>query len=352
MNSKRRYFVLLIISLCSLGFAILTHMAFTDAQSPSSPPVPSQQIATPVRGDIRIAVISDLNSQYGSTTYEPEVDRAISLIPQWKPDLVLCGGDMIAGQKTSLTQSQIEAMWQAFDRHVTVPLRQANIPFGFTIGNHDGSGARSQDKFVFQSERELAKAYWQNPNRNTGLQFIDRSGFPFYYSFEQNGIFYLVWDASTANIPSEQLSWIEKSLASPTAQKAKMRMAIGHLPLYGIAVGRDKVGEYLANAEQLRSLLERYRVHTYISGHDHAYFPGKKGQLQLLYAGALGSGPRQLLNSNLSPTKTVTIVDIKLDSELTTYTTYEMKTLDAIDLTQLPSAIAAPNGTVLRRDVR
>ena len=57
-------------------------------------------------------VISDLNSQYGSTNYEPEVDRAIALIPDWQPDLVLCGGDMIAGQKQSLTESQIQAIGQ------------------------------------------------------------------------------------------------------------------------------------------------------------------------------------------------------------------------------------------------
>ena len=42
--------------------------------------------------DVRIVVISDLNSQYGSTEYEPEIDKAIALLPQWQPDLVLCGG--------------------------------------------------------------------------------------------------------------------------------------------------------------------------------------------------------------------------------------------------------------------
>jgi len=41
------------------------------------------------RGDVRIVVINDLNSQYGSTSYEPEVARAITLIPDWQPDLVV-----------------------------------------------------------------------------------------------------------------------------------------------------------------------------------------------------------------------------------------------------------------------
>jgi len=66
-------------------------------------------------------------------------------------------------------------------------------------------------------------------------------------------IFYLVWDASSAKIAPEQLA-SEKSLASSTtAQSAKMRIAIGHLPLYAVAVGRDEPGEILDNADQLRS---------------------------------------------------------------------------------------------------
>ena len=185
----------------------------------------------PTRGDVRIVVISDLNSQYGSTSYEPEVDRAIALIPDWQPDLVLCGGDMIAGQKQSLTESQIQAMWAAFDQHIANPLRQQNIPFGFTIGNHDGSGAKANGKLTFADERQLAAAYWNKPQHDPGLQIIERAEFPFFYSFRQHDIFYLVWDASTAKIYFQQLAWVENSLASPAAQQAKLRIVIDPLPL-------------------------------------------------------------------------------------------------------------------------
>ncbi|MCU0536844.1 MAG: metallophosphoesterase [Hydrococcus sp. Prado102] len=324
----------------SLGLATCNRQALT--QSPS---------CTTAKEKVRIAIISDLNSQYGSTSYEPEVDRAIALIQDWKPDLVLCGGDMVAAQKRSLSEVQIKAMWEAFDRHVAAPLRKANLPFGFTIGNHDGSGALSGDKFIFESDRALASAYWKDPTHQTGLQFVDRAGYPFYYTFMQNKIFYLVWDASTSNIPPQQIAWVEKSLASPVAREATMRITIGHLPLYGIAVGRDRPGEFLANAEMLQTLLEKYEVHTYISGHQHAYFPGKKDKLELLYAGALGSGARQLLNSNLAPYKTLTLIDVNLDSQTTVYTTYNMKTLAVIDIKTLPTTIATPNGTVSRRDI-
>ncbi|MEO1134540.1 MAG: metallophosphoesterase, partial [Cyanobacteria bacterium J06639_1] len=89
----------------------------------------------PTRGDVRLVVISDLNGSYGSTDYDPEVDTAIALLPFWKPDMVLASGDMVAGQNPTLTPEQIRAMWAGFDEHVAAPLRDMEIPYGFTIGN-------------------------------------------------------------------------------------------------------------------------------------------------------------------------------------------------------------------------
>lgn len=304
----------------------------------------------PLRGDVRLVVMSDLNSQYGSTTYAPEVTKAISLIPGWQPDLVLSGGDMVAGQSRSLNRAQIQAMWTAFDRNIAAPLRKAQLPLGFTIGNHDASGALSPaGSHIFTVDRQVASSYWNQQRPN--LPFVDRANFPFNYSFAQDDIFYLVWDASTAKITQEQIAWVVRSLESPEAKKAKLRIMIGHLPLYGIAVGRNKPGEYLRNAEQLRVIMERYGVHTYISGHQHAYYPGRRGQLQLLHTGALGGRPRQLVGSDRTPQKTLTVVDIDHEALSTTYTTYDMKTLQVINHQHLPRQIAGQNGTVYRRDV-
>jgi Calcineurin-like phosphoesterase len=371
MGFHRRQFLILGGAFGGVGLSIATQKLL--AQKPSatsrisaqptpiaSPIVQSSPASTlfnPPRGDARIVVISDLNSQYGSTDYEPEVDKAITLLPTWKPDLVLCGGDMVAGQSPSLSNAEIQAMWVAFDQHIGAPLRQAKIPFGFTVGNHDGSGAIASDGgFLFSKDRDAASAYWNAPNHNPGLQFVDRAGFPFYYTFQQNDIFFLVWDASAATIPAAQIAWAEKSLSSTAAKSAKLRIAIGHLPLYGITVGRDEPGEFLDQAEELRSLLERHKVHTYISGHDHAYYPGHKGNLQLLHCGILGSGTRPLLNGDLRPTKTLTVVDVSLSQVSltqadTTYTTYDMATLELINQQQLPKLIATATAKVLRRDV-
>jgi Calcineurin-like phosphoesterase len=323
---------------------------FPTATSLSGQAIGPKRFYAPVRGDARIAVISDLNSQYGSTDYEPEVHQAIALLPDWKPDLVLCSGDMVAGMSTQLSDAQVRAMWVGFDRAIGAPLRKANLPLGFTLGNHDASGSLGTGgQLPFERDRRLAEAYWKS--HPPVLQFVDREYFPFYYSFVQNNIFFLVWDASSSVISEAQLAWAEKSLNSPAARQAPLRVAVGHLPLYGIAVGRDKPGEFLDRAETLRAFLEKNRVHTYISGHDHTYFPGHRGELQLLQTGALGAGPRRWLDSDLSPRKTLTIVDVSLADASTRYTTYDLTHQTLFDTKILPRMIVTPSGTVLRRDI-
>ena len=307
----------------------------------------------PPRGDMRMVVVSDLNGIYGSTTYDPEVEKAIELLPFWQPDLVLCSGDMVGGQSPTLTPEQIRAMWAAFDRIVAAPLRAANLPYGFTIGNHDASSARGiNGGFLFQQERDLAAEYWHDPAHDPGIEIRDRAEFPFYYSFVQGKIFFLVWDGSSNVIPPEKLAWVEETLASPEAQNAKMRILIGHLPLYAVAVGRNEPGEVMQNADKLRAMLERYNVHTYISGHHHAYYPAHRGNLQLLHMGILGSGPRPLIDSKLPARKAITVLDVNFDDpDLTTYTTYDMRSLQLIEMGTLPRFLAGHNGVVLRRDV-
>ncbi|MBC7973147.1 MAG: metallophosphoesterase [Verrucomicrobia bacterium] len=375
MSLNRRQFLVLGgivggVGITSLAHKVLTSgtanrpasVSATSAPSPSATGQPMVATKTaiapkgmfaPVRGDVRIVVISDLNSAYGSTDYEAEVHRAIALIPGWEPDVVLGGGDMVAGQSPSLSRDQIQAMWDGFERHIGAPLRKTGLPFGFTIGNHDASGALSVGgKFLFNHDRELTAAYWNAPGHNPNLQFVDRAGFPFYYTFQHKDIFYLVWDASTSRIPPEQIAWADRSLASATAQAAKMRFAIGHLPLYAVAVGRDELGEIITDSGKLQAMLEKHRVQTYISGHDHAYYPAHSGKLELLHTSALGAGPRPLLNSRLAPFKTLTVIDVNWETTSTNYTTYNMTTLQVVDQKTLPRLIVGPTGRVLRLDVQ
>ncbi|MEO0408244.1 MAG: metallophosphoesterase, partial [Cyanobacteria bacterium P01_A01_bin.135] len=313
--------------------------AMVDSAGPSGLP-------NPPRGDVRLVVISDLNGAYGSTDYDPEIDKAMALLPFWQPDMVVCSGDMVAGQDPTLSEEQLQAMWAAFDDHVAAPLRQAGLPYGFTIGNHDASGAQGvSGGFLFERERTVARDYWSDPAHDSGIEFVDRNDFPFYYSFKFGDVFFVAWDGSSFQIPPDKLAWVEQALESPEAQSAKIKILLGHLPLYAITVGRDLPGEVMANADQLREMLERHDVHTYISGHHHAYYPGHKGDLQLLHMGILGSGPRPYVGSSLPPRKALTVLDINFDDpELTTYTTYDIETLALIELEELPRFIDGHNG--------
>lgn len=325
------------------------------SQSASRNAIGPEGLFAPQRGDIRLAVISDLNSAYGSTHYRPEVITGMSLMSGWQPDLVICGGDMVAGQSLDLSESDIEAMWAAFDAHILSPIRAAGLPFALTVGNHDASNYQSDgpngSNYVYVLDRQETAQYWAGHQSDTDLTFVESSGFPFHYSFKQNDIFYLVWDASSANIPPEQVTWADRALASDEAQSAKLRIVLGHLPLYAVSQRRDRPGEYLNQADELRQLLERHKVHTYISGHHHAYFPGKAGQLNTLHAGALGSGPKFLLTTTSAPYQTLTILDVFLETGDTVYTTYNMNTLEVVDPQKLPRQIVGPNGRELRQDI-
>lgn len=89
----------------------------------------------------KIAVNSDLNGCYGSTSYGKSVHDGIALIVALEPDLVISTGDMVAGQQVNphLSSDQIAAMRSAFDDSVMIPLARAGISFVVSPGNHDAS---------------------------------------------------------------------------------------------------------------------------------------------------------------------------------------------------------------------
>ncbi|WP_143960851.1 phosphodiester glycosidase family protein [Litoribacter populi] len=303
----------------------------------------------PRKGDLRLAVISDLNSGLGAADYEWQVDSIIQRIPRlWRPDMVVCGGDMVAGMGVNDT-AVISKMWKGFDKHIAEPLRAAKIPFAFTLGNHDGPRS-------YPIEHKAAREFWQNPEMETGLEFVDQTHFPNYYSFKKDKAFFISWEASSPVITSENLVWLEEQLSSEIAQNAQYRFVMGHMPLYAVAQERDSKGNVLEEPEKLRGILQKYDVHTYISGHQHAYYPGKRGELELLNAGAAGSGPRGWLDMDYAPQHTITIMDIFYEQDSIVYTTYDIKEKDAdkmpvFDEKKLPPAVFGVNGHLIRRDL-
>jgi hypothetical protein len=303
----------------------------------------------PPRGDLRLVLFSDLNGPYGSTGYIAEVQRGIGLIPSLRPDLVLCAGDMVAGQKRGLGRGRLAAMWAGFERDVLSPLRRRGLPFAPAMGNHDASSARSGGRFAFADDRAEAARFWGDRQGALGLDFVDAAGFPFHYAVRRGDLLVLVWDASSATVPAAQLAWAEKVLSGPAARTARRRLVMGHLPLRPVGVGRDRPGEVLERADALRALMERHGVEAYVSGHHHAWYPARLGGLTLYHLGALGSGPRRLLGQSAAPFQTLTVLDLFLAQGRSTVTTVDLRSVRAVDPRSLPASLVDRQGRVLQR---
>lgn len=299
----------------------------------------------PKQKTIKIAVISDLNSSYGSTEYHADVYATLKELDSIKPDIILCGGDMIAGQKASITEEQTKAMWTSFDKIILKPIQQMKIPFGFTVGNHDASPSYPQD-------RKLSKEFWLCQQQHLGLNFVDQTNFPFYFSYQQNDIFFISWDAAGSKVNTEVFDWMKKQLQSKTAKKAKLRILLGHLPLYAIVTSKNKAGEVLADNENTATFFKQNGIDLYISGHQHAYYPAFTDNLRLLNLGCIGEGPRPLLGDSKPATRAYTIIEIpEKHTKNFSYKTYIPNIKKSIELTHLPDSVIGFNG-ISKKDLQ
>ena len=290
---------------------------------------------------LRVGLISDINSSYGSTSYIPAVHQGLEQLIALQPDLVVCAGDMVAGQMRGLSGQQLDGMWQGFKTAVVQPLQRAGIPLLPAIGNHDGSSG-------FPGDRAAVGRFWTPMSSRMGLGFVDASQFPFRYSVLQDGIFWLVWDASSARVPEEQLVWAEQQLASPQAQASRARFVVGHLPLVGVGQGKDRPGEVLDRGSALQALMENGRVQAYISGHHHAWFSSRRGQLDLIQLGALGSGPRRLLEGGAPAQQTFTLLEIDGRRGAINETTYAVSSGQPLSWVTLPPRLNTRAGLLQR----
>lgn len=296
---------------------------------------------------LKILVISDLNDSYGSISYSQEVHDIINKIAEIKPDLILCGGDMVAGQKAALTEQNLQDMWQSFDRDVLSPIHRLGIPFGFTMGNHDASPN-------YHTDRKVASAFWENNQAKVNLTFVDSTHFPYYFSYVKNNIFFISWDASSAQIPEEVKTWMKRQLDAPIAQQARGRILLGHLPLYAIVQSKNKKGEVLNEADETLVFLKNNRVDMYISGHQHAYYPASKESVTLMNCGCIGGGPRKLLGQNDEPYKAYAIIEIPKGKGINKVKISGIKasTHEHIDIKALPRSVTGFNGTIERLDLK
>ncbi|MEJ2308867.1 MAG: metallophosphoesterase [Gammaproteobacteria bacterium] len=257
-------------------------------------------VSTTAAAPLRVAVISDLNGSYGSTSYAPRIDRAIDRVIELKPDLVISTGDMVAGQRRPhLTRKQVLAMWSAFHRVVSDRLAAAGIPFVVTPGNHDASAYGG-----FRHEREIYREQWLP--RKPKLDFVDDADYPFFYAFDMGGVRFVSLDATRLGpLHGDQMRRLE---AVATGREALVTYS--HLPLWPFARNREK--EVIGDT-RLESLYRKTGVDLHLSGHHHAFYPGEKNGILHVSQACLGGGPRKLIGDTQRSRHSFTVVDIDDD---------------------------------------
>jgi hypothetical protein len=349
MQTSRRLFLRLLATTAVSRFLFDAVQAAPHQTTANQPTFES--LAALERGELRLALISDLNGAYGSTRYSPTVLKGLDLLSQLKPDLVLCAGDMVAGQKLSLTDSQLEAMWGSFQSTILDPLLQQGIGMIPTMGNHDASSQTTGSRYVFARERHQAATFWERQKRQLGFEFIDTERYPFQFSVKQPGLFVVVIDASSATVDQDQRRWLEQALASESRSSKDCCVVMGHLPLTAISVGRDRAGECIEDAIKLTDLMQRHRVDLYLSGHHHAWYPGELKEQRVLSLGAMGNGPRRLLGTQRPSDQSLTLLDLFPATKTVRETTFSLITMKPISLGSLPTQLSSRSFPSLdRRD--
>jgi 3',5'-cyclic AMP phosphodiesterase CpdA len=283
---------------------------------------------------LRVAVVSDLNGSYGSTSYSSAVDDAVSAILADPPDLVLSTGDMVAGQKSGLDYA---AMWDGFHEAVSDRLAAARIPFAVTPGNHDASGYAG-----YEGERDVFEATWAD--RKPDLDFVDDAHYPFRYAFRMNNVLFVSLDDTLVGpLDSAQSAWLADVLDTPAAA----RIVYGHVPLYPFTEGRQT--EALFDSD-LEDLLVAHSVTVFISGHHHAYYPGRRDALRLVGTACLGDGPRALLGTAQTSERAVLRLTLT-DGAIDTLDAYAGDGFDTvIQRSSLPVSVGSGSDVIDRDD--
>lgn len=306
-----------------------------DTDTSSGEPVPD--VGTPAE-PLRVVVISDLNGSYGSTTYGQAVHDAVEAVVALAPDMVLSTGDMVAGQQAGLDYA---AMWTGFHAAVSDHLDAHGLPFAVTPGNHDASGYPA-----FALERELFVEQWMP--RKPAVEYLDDGDYPLRYSFTAGPALFISLDSTTVgHLGAEQMAWIEAQLEA--GARMPIKVLYGHVPLVPFAVGRETE---IIGDPALETMLEQHQVTLFISGHHHAYYPGRRGTVRYVSTSCLGSGPRALIGTTTPTPRSLLVLELDPDGTITLLDALAEPTFDtAIPRDTLPTALTHGAWTVTRDDL-
>ena len=288
-----------------------------------------------------IAFIADLNGRYGSTSYDGRVGDAIDAIIELQPELVISGGDMVAGQKQPrLDSDRLDQMWRGFNHTVADPLDRAGIPLAVTVGNHDGSAFPK-----FALERERFELQWRA--RVPEVDILPGSEWPRRYAARMGAVLLIAFDGTRpGKLPDDERQFLERMLQA-YGNGPILTIVFSHLPMWPLTRGRERE---IIDDPELLALLHRSGVDVYASGHHHAFFAGTDDAGMLhLGLGALGGNARPFSGQRTAQPYSFAVLTLAEGAvQITTRAAPEFR--DPVPAAQLPAAVTGPLGNLKRID--
>lgn len=217
--------------------------------------------------DFRALVLNDLHLNYHKGTWE----RMSKLTQDWKYDFVIFNGDCITEP-----QNQQDAIWLI--NTLAGAFRGSTTPCFFVRGNHEIRGAFS-----------------------SGMpELLDNPGGKTYGAFSWGDTRIVVLDCGEdksddhkeyfglndfTSFREEQIPFLKEELKSKAFKKAKARILVNHIPLWG---NGDK---YRPCTEMWNPLLKKAPFHVNISAHTHKYRIIPVGEAGNPYPVVIGGNP-------------------------------------------------------------
>lgn len=303
----------------------------------------SSQEVSPIQ-KWKFAVISDLNGSYGSTQYSDDVTSAVNYLTNQTNGIqfVLSTGDMVAGQKANLNYKK---MWNSFHSTVTRKLKAKGIPLYPSPGNHDAY-------LTYTLERDHYNQSWKNEDIlsiESGMELIEgvEQNYPFNYAFTIGPALFIALDSTDPQpLSDHQFEWLEKVLE--LNKNISNKFIFSHIPMIPFAFKRELEYTAWGNLDflkKLESLLEKYKVSAFLTGHSHVYYPGRRqGYTKYISVPLLGGGARQLITRDQSkPASKKGFLVFEYSKELP----FEMKSLTSkeyktIENSSLPAFLDMP----------
>jgi len=197
-----------------------------------------------IKHELRFAVIGDLHysiqesvtSEYIIPAFSDELHKLKTL-----PEFIIQTGDFIHGGRGKDIESEAAFAFSNFSEII-------NIPFYLSRGNHDRHPAFKEHAlklFSTQSGKSITRLY---------------------YSFNKANCHFIFLDCEEEDL-TEQMIWLEEDLKKATSDPDIDHIfAAGHYPLWIVARAGFTRPDY---AENVASLLARYKTDAYFCGHTH-----------------------------------------------------------------------------------